>query len=297
VALVLVAYLGLRWIAFGNPVGGDGRPTHYLSARALAYHARLFASLADPTLFWPATLPGGGGLAAAVLAAPLAAAVAVWRRASPERRRDLLFQGPLWYAASTALYTGIPFATRHHALPVLGLFALATLALGTLLDAGLLRRERLAAALLAAASAVLFLPSSVATSLEYREAAASVARLRAEIDERTADLRGDCDVLLSGVPQLDLPPFYFGWGLLPALRPPFTASDLAGRCRVFEPRNLRLTRVQTPLPESFDRVLRFESSERVPPWVLARYRQRRLRDLGPSDDAAARPSPPAATLP
>lgn len=278
--LLLAVYLGLRWIAFGNLVGGDGRPTHYLSARALAYHARLFASLADPTLFWPATLSGGAWLAAAVLGLPLLAAAAGWRRASPERRRDLLFYGPLWYAASTALYTGIPFATRHHALPVMGLFAFTTLALGTLLDAGILARERLAAALLAGLGAVLFLPSSVATSLEFHEASTTVSSLRAEIAERTADLPDGCDVFLSGVPQLDLPPFYFGWGLLPALGRPFTESDLSGRCRVFEPRNLRMTRVRVELPDSFDRAIRFESRELVPPWVRARYRQRLVRDLG-----------------
>ena len=279
-ALVLAVYFGLRWIAFGNFSGGSGEPTWFFSTRALAYYPRFFRSLADPTLLSLGGVPGGAWLAAALAAAPVAALASAWRRIGPQRRRDLLFYGPLWCLASTALFSGVYFATRHHLLPVLGLVLFVAVALGALLDAGVLARERRAAAALAAVAALLFLPPSVATSLEWRQASRTVGRLRAEIESGTQDLPDGSRVFLGEVPQLLLPPFYFGWGLLAALRQPFTAADVADRMVVINPRNLGLTRVRVALPESYDRVLKLGGLEAVPLWIRERYERRLARDLG-----------------
>ena len=280
VALVLAAYFALRWLAFGNFAGGSGEPTWFFSGRALAYYPRFFGSLGDPTLLSLGGLPGVAWLAAALAAGPVVALAPAWSRIAPRRRRDLLFYGPLWCLGSTALYTGVYFATRHHVLPVVGLVLFLGVALGALLDAGVLARERRAAAALAAAAGLLFLPPSFTTGLEWRAASRSVSRLRAEIERGAADLPDGSRVFVGDVPQLVLPPFYFGWGLLSALRQPFTPSDLADRLLVVNPRNLGLTRVRIPLPERYDRTLQLGGHAAVPLWIRERYERRLARDLG-----------------
>ena len=45
------------------------------------------------------------------------------------------------------------------------------------------------------------------------------------------------------------------WGLLSALKKPFTESDLANRCVVINHRNIALTRSKVRIPARFDRVL------------------------------------------
>jgi hypothetical protein len=100
-------------------------------------------------------------------------------------------------------------------------------------------------------------------------------------------------VLLLDAPQLVLPPFYFGWGLLSALRAPFTPSDLADRCRVVNPRQRSLNRVTGPLPDAYERRVALDSG-RVPDWVRARYERRIARDLQ-QPQAPARPAAAAAS--
>jgi hypothetical protein len=278
-AAVLAAYFALRWIAFGNFVGGDGQPTHYLSPAAfVAFHARFLRSLADPTLCSAAGLPGLAWLAAGAALGVALLALRRFRRIPPARLRDLLCYGPLWYLGSTAILFGTYFSVRHNVLPILGLVLFATLLAGALLgDAGR-RREVAAAAGLFAAAAALWLPASLATSAEYRTASAAVARMRAAIEERTADLPPGSAVSLAGVPQWVLPPFFFGWGLLSALREPFTASDLANRSTVVDARNLELTRARPPRPARFDRVVSFTASEWIPPALAERQLQRLWRE-------------------
>jgi hypothetical protein len=276
VAAILAAYFGLRLAAFGNFVGGSGEPTWFFQRQALAFYPRFLASLGDPTLL----AFGGVPLALGLVAAPLAAAALAWRRIGARLRQDLLFFGPLWFFGSSALYTGVYFATRHHLLPAIGLAMFAVLALGALLEAGILARERRAAAALLAGALLLYLPPALTTSLEWHQAGGVVRELRAEIERSAADLPDGSAVLVADVPQLLLPPFYFGWGLLAALRDPFTPSDLADRLVIVNPRNRELTRVETPAPAGFDRVLQLRGAERVPAWVRARYQRRLARDLG-----------------
>lgn len=280
VALGLAAYLGLRWIAFGNLLGGSGGGLHLLGAETLRYHRHFFASLGDPTLLSLGAWRAGPWLAAALLAAPAIAVAAAWRRIAPRRRRDLLFFGPLWYLASTALYAGIGFVTRRHALPVLGLALFTAVALGALLEAGVLRRGRLWAAALLAAAAALFLPETLRTSAEFREASRRVAQLRHEIEQRAADLPDGSLVLVPQAPQMIVPPYYFGWGFQSALRRPFSASDLATRLEIVNPRNRNLNQLRTPLPEAFDRVVDLGPQALPPDWVMLRHDQRIRRDLG-----------------
>jgi hypothetical protein len=279
VLAILAVYFALRVAAFGNPKGGDGQPTHYLSPGAfLAFHARFFRSLADPTLCSLGALPGAGWL---VAPAGLLAALAAFRRRariSSSRALELLLYGPIWYLASTAILFGTYFSVRHNLLPVIGLVLFATLLAATLCEGATPARERTCAALVLAVAAALFLPPSLATSREYRTASAAVARMRAEIEARTADLPPGSAVSLAGVPQWVLPPFFFGWGLLSALREPFTASDLASRSTVVDARNLELTRARVRRPEHFDRALSFEPREWVPPELEERQLRRLWRE-------------------
>jgi hypothetical protein len=280
VAAILAIYFGLRFVAFGNFVGGSGEPTWFFQSRALAYYPRLFGSLADPTLLSFGGAPGGPALAALLFGAPIAAVAWAWRRIPDARRRDLLFFGPLWLLGSTALYTGVYFATRHHVLPVVGLALFLTVALGALLDAGVLARERRWAVALAGAAALLLVPPTILTSLEWHQASRVVRDLRAEIERRTANLPDGSSVLAADVPQLLLPPFYFGWGLLSSLRAPFSPGNVAGRLHVYNLQNIGLTRAKVELPERYDRVLQLGGTARVPDWVRARYERRLERDLG-----------------
>jgi hypothetical protein len=280
-AALIAVYFALRLAAFGNFVGGEAGPTHYLSAPALQrFHAFFWSSLADPTLL----SVGGSPPAVAAVAAGFAllAALAGSRlgRLAPERRRDLLLFGPLWYMGSTAILHGVYFDVRHNLLPVIGLLLFATLALAALLETGLLRREAPAAALFALVAALLFLPPTVATSREYSAAAAAVEEIRARIEERTLDLPDGAIVSISGVPQWSIAPFFFGWGLLSALQRPFTESDLAARATVFNSRNRAMNRVSAKPPASFDRVIELDPREWVTPALEARQAQRAWRNKG-----------------
>jgi hypothetical protein len=105
-----------------------------------------------------------------------------------------------------------------------------------------------------------------------------VAWLRAEIETRTEDLPDGSRVLVRGVPQLTVPPYYFGWELLSALGRPFTATDLSGRVVVFDPRNRSLNDVTDPAPAEFARTVDIDYL--VPRWIASRHRQRQFRDYG-----------------
>lgn len=278
-AAILVAYFALRWIAFGNLVGGDGQPTHYLSAAALvAFHARFFRSLVDPTLFAPGGIAGAGAVAGALALAALCVVALGVRRIPRARASDLLFYGPLWYLGSTAILHGTYFAVRHNLLPVIGLLLFVTLALEALLESGRLRRPRACALALLGTSTALFLPATLATNAEWRAAAAAVEEIRARIEERTAGLPPGSAVSLAGVPQWVLPPFFFGWGLRSALAKPFTESDLASISTVIDARNLELSRARVPIPERFDLVIEFDPREFVTPELEARYLGRLRRE-------------------
>jgi hypothetical protein len=143
-----------------------------------------------------------------------------------------------------------------------------------------LARERRWAVALAGAAALLLVPPTILTSLEWHQASRVVRDLRAEIERRTANLPDGSSVLAADVPQLLLPPFYFGWGLLSSLRAPFSPGNVAGRLHVYNLQNIGLTRAKVELPERYDRVLQLGGTARVPDWVRARYERRLERDLG-----------------
>jgi hypothetical protein len=278
-AVLLALYFGLRWLAFGNLVGGDGQSLHYLDPAAFAgFHAHFWRSLGDPTLLSLGSVRGGAAIVASFAA--LLAGAAVWclPKLTAAQRSALLFFGPLWYLAGTSILHGTYFAVRHNLLPVIGLVAFATLAVDALLAAGIARNGRAAAAALAAVAAALWLPPTLATSAEWSAAASAVSRMRATIDARTDQLAAPCAVSLSGVPQWVLPPFLFGWGLRSALAQPFTASDLADVCTLIDARNQELTNVRPPVPPRFDAVIELDPREFVAPELERRHLLRLWRE-------------------
>jgi hypothetical protein len=244
----------------------------------LGFHARLFASLGDPTLLSVGGVSGGALLFALLALAPAVAVAWQWKRVPSARRRDLLFVGPLWYLSTTALYAAVPFASRHHIFPVLGLVFFETVALATLLDLGVLRRERRVALCLLAVGALAFLPPSILTSREFRHASRVVEDLRAQIEARTVGIPDGSDLVLRGVPQLVLPPFFFGWGLRSALAPPFTASDVSGRMTVLNPLHRELNRITKPVETVHGVAIDVGRSDAIPRWMKLRYRQREIRE-------------------
>lgn len=247
-------YLLLRWIAFGNVVGGDSGDSGFLSPRAwLHFHAGFFRSLVAPAQLG---LPWPRAVGAACLAAAVAGCVFVWLRA--DRRHYLpllLFTGPFWYAGSTALYYGTYFDVRHHALPITGLVLFASVLLAAVSERVPIGGQRAIAAAIFAVCAVAFVPPSRALSRTFDAASGVVERVRRTIEVQTAHLPDGCSVRIRNVPQQTERPWYFGWGLLNALRRPFTESDLASRCVVVNRRNLALTHARMEIPERFDLTL------------------------------------------
>lgn len=275
-AALLALYFGLRFAAFGNFLGGDGVELTYLSPTALlAFHAQLWRSFGDPTLLSVGGIPAGRVLAAGLLVLLAAATLAAWPRTPLARRRALLFFGPLWYAAATAILHGTYFAVRHNILPVIGIGLFVTVALDGLVARGAPRAARASAAALVVIAAALFLPPSMTTSAEWRATAAGVAAMRAQIEVETAGQAPPCTVSITGVPQWKLPPFYFGWGLRSALSLPFTPSDLARVCTVINARNVDLTRYRVEVPSRFDVEVEIDAGQ----WVTPEIRERHIRRL------------------
>jgi hypothetical protein len=275
-AVFLGIYFGLRFLTFGNLVGGDGIELHYLSPSAfLGFHLHFWRSLGDPTLLSIGHLRVGGALAGGLLVLLVAATLACWPRTPLARRRALVFFGPLWYAAATAILHGSYFAVRHNLLPVIGIALFTAVALDNLVAIYRPRAARACAIGLVAAAAALFVPPALATSAEWRTAAAGVAEIRAEIEARTAGQPPGCTVSITGAPQWILPPFFFGWGLRSALSAPFTPSDLARVCTVFDARNRALTKAQDALPDRFDVVIVLDPKR----WITPAQRERHLLRL------------------
>jgi len=279
-AALLVVYFALRFAAFGNFVGGDGGQLSYLSPAAFAaFHARLWASLGDPTLLSIGGAPAGPSSVGAVLVLLVAATLASWPRTPLARRRALCFFGPLWYAAATAILHGTYFAVRHNLLPVIGIALFVTVALDTLVSIWWPRGTHACAIALVAVSAALFGPPSRETSAEWHAASVAVAEIRATIEQRSAGLPAGCTVSISGVPQWVVPPFFFGWGLRSALSRPFTASDLAQTCTVYNARNVELNHMTLAKPAHSDLDIEIDPDRWVTKPMLERRRLRFLRDV------------------
>jgi hypothetical protein len=264
IALIGIAYLGLRLIAFGNVKGGDVVETHFTSpATFVHFHGWFFRSLVAPSqlaLPWPH--------AVGILAAAAAIAGTAYVILRGDRRRYgplLVFLGPVWYLGSTALLHGTYFTTRHHGMAVIGLAMFASALLAALSERRAAVAQRAVCAALLAVCAAAFVPPAYALARSYDAAAGVTSRVRQAIDERTRHLPDGCAVRITGVPQWTERPWYFGWGLRSALSRPFTAGDLANRCVVVNDRNLELTGARIEIPERFDLVLEIDTRTVEPP--------------------------------
>ena len=79
------------------------------------------------------------------------------------------------------------------------------------------------------------------------------------------------------MPQWGVAPWYFGWGLLSALKQPFTESDLSNRSTVVDLQNIRMLEREVEIPEHYDLVIKFRE-DLVPPYFHERRRLRVRRD-------------------
>jgi pimeloyl-ACP methyl ester carboxylesterase len=275
VALVF-GYFCLRLAAFGHFKGGEPG-TSDLSLSALAnFHARFYETLFDPTMFALDRLPGVEIVASLIALAAVGWVALRFRELALDRIRALVYLGPVWYVCSTLVLYIAYYSPRHNILPVVGLFLFGGLLVGTLIDLGTLKRG-LAYALIFPLLAALLLPPTIETSLEFRRASRTVRQVRQSIVEQTRDLPDGSTVLLRDVPQWGVPPWYFGWGLLRALRQPFTENDTANRLTVISPENLAMNEIRTPLPRRFDRVIRIDPGL-VSPYMHERRALRVARD-------------------
>jgi len=249
-ALALLAvYFALRWKAFGNPLGGGGETTTFLSVSAfLGFHAVLLPSLVAPGMFALWRIPHVGWMLAAL--ALLATVVAVGR-SDPNRRRALLFFGPVWYLGATSILHGTYRSHRHDALIVVGLCSFAAVLLLALSDR-LASRVRLGVAVAAlAVAAPAFLPPTFWMARRFHEASRTVSDMRARIEAETARVPDGAVILIQGVPQQILPPYYFGWGLVSSLKRPFTATDVGNRTLVVNRHNRRMTKSRILVPKAY----------------------------------------------
>jgi hypothetical protein len=268
---ILLTYFALRWIAFGNFKGGDAFATGYSSIEVFRRFHRLFAwAVVDPTML----SIGGSRWAPAVVAAGVLV-LGAWllvrvRRIGRDRLVDLLFVGPAWYLVTTSVLFGSHFAMRRNGLAIVGLGALAALALDALLDAEGVKRRVPAVLAALALACVLWLPPTVVNAAEFERASEIVAEARAEIEARTRGVPPGSTVLLTNVPQSEVAPYFFGWALQSALKRPFTESDLARHSTVVEERNRKLNNDFRPLPGEYDLEVHFAADR----WLTRQDHQR-----------------------
>lgn len=264
---IVAAYFALRVIAFGTGLGVSD--SHYLSLQALGqFHSTFFGSLFHESMF---ALPWRIPIQASFwIGLALALTLIGFQRAKLGERylRTLLFVGPVWYLAASSVLYGTYFDPRHNVIPVVGVLLFAV----TLLDGALrgadFRWERSAVATIAAVAGFAFLPPTLELSHEYDRASRTVARVRARIEAETAHLPPGSKIHLINVPQGTTPPYYFGWGLLSALKQPFTETDLATKSLVVNVRNIQLNAYDVEIPEEYDYVLRLcETWPKTRPWV------------------------------
>lgn len=279
VAAIIAGYFGLRYLAFGNFKGGDAFETGYASLAIFErFHTAFFRSLFDPTMLSIGGRAWVAPLVVLLVGAAIVAALVRWSRISSERRRDLLFFGPLWYLATTAVLFGSHFALRRISLPLIGLVVFATLLIDTLCQAWNVRHRWVPVSALLLAAAALFVPPTLRNVQEVHRASVTVREIRQVIDAQTQALPDGCNVLLTDVPQWEVFPYYFGWALQSALRAPFTPTDLSVRCTVIEKENLRLNRARPTLPDHFDLTLSFQPERFITPTDRERWVGRLRRE-------------------
>lgn len=258
---ILAGYFTLRWIAFGNIVGGHGETDHLDPSRFVSFHTTLFSYLfARPmlALHW---IPAVGTCTALLVG--LLVLVLIWRRERLDREyfANLIYAGPVWYAAATGIAYGVYFSPRHIVPAVLGLVVFAAVLLAGVARALALRPQWplvLAAVVLSGAA---FLPPTLEMSARYERASETVSRIRMEIELQASNLPDGSRILLIDVPQFRvLPPPYFGHALGSALGLPFTRSNLAQRPIAIEWATSR-TLPRGTEQDDYDLVLKFGEPE------------------------------------
>ncbi len=271
VAGILAGYFGLRWLAFGNPIGGDGSSA-YLSPQAFfGFHVKFFKFLFHEKMFLFHAVPFVGLWCALLLATGVVTIALRREQLDRSHLRNLVVVGPVWYLVSTLVPYGVYFAPRHNVLPVIGVVMFATLLLEAVVRCLRPRPtgRRMVVAVAIAACTLALLPPTIALGRLFHVASGLVEKARAQIERETAGLPEGSTILLRNVPQFDRRPFYFGWALQSALKRPFTESDLANKSLVINFRNIHYNNYQVSIPERFDREITLTGSwpfEEPPDW-------------------------------
>jgi hypothetical protein len=266
VAAILIIYFALRWIAFGNLIGGRLGATHGEPRVLVNFYKVFFASLFHERMFSLDAVPFIEHAVALSLCLATAIVVAHRRELGREYLANLVFVGPLWFLCTTVPLSAVYFSYRHNSMPVIGLILLFTVLVdGIARSYDLQRRAQwvlLGAAM--AVSSLAFLPPAFTLSSEFDHASEVVERVRARIERETAGLPPGRAIRLKNVPQYFESPFYFGWGLQSSLKKPFTESDLANKSLVVNLKNIRANRYQVEIPEQFHLTVSFHEKWRPP---------------------------------
>ncbi len=268
---IVAIFIGIRWIAFGNPVGGYGSGHTYLRADLfLAAVRSFFESWVAPAVHRPLPL-------ALILVGALPLVLGPTRPGAPSWKW-IFFWGVVWFGLFILPTHNLVFTPRHLYLSFAGL----SVALGLMLSRTRWPfRSGLAAAGLAGLALTLLPPTLEAEARYTRQALEceiAIDNLRTE-SERTQD--GSVFVLV-GFPQHREPPWGFGWSFSDALGPPFLPERIDERVRIIVRRGWRDSawlNYREQFPGSPIRVLRWRpdwmSIELVTPKQSAsRHRQR-----------------------
>jgi hypothetical protein len=227
VAIVAI-FIGIRWVVFGNPVGGYGSGHTYLRGDLfLSSLLSFLRALAAPAIDHP--LPF-----AIALAGALALAVGPAKRGAPPWKW-IVYWGVVWVGLFLLPTHNLVFTPRHLYLS----FAGVAVAIGLALSHGRWRYRTGAAAAGLAGLVLTLLPPTVRSERAYAtkalECEAAIEKVRTEA-ERTED---GAVLVLVGFPQHREPPWGFGWSLSEALGPPFLPETLDARVRIVVRRGWR----------------------------------------------------------
>lgn len=256
VLVVLAIYFALRFAAFGNFAGGDGKLTldPYFSLSGffrfqMVFYYQLFSKFMfalDPLL--------------ALRLLPFVVAIAVIFVIVRSKRLDrgylwnLLYLGPIWYLSWTFFAYGIYFSHRHNIMPIIGLILFAVFLLWGVVRALNWGRVGQVSAALAALGlcGLAFLPPTLEMSARYHRASETVDDVRQQVEDATAHLPPGSTILLRNIPHWWGAPVHFGCGLLSALKMPFTETDLANKSFVYNALNVKFNEYKFEKPKHFD---------------------------------------------
>jgi hypothetical protein len=226
---VIALFLGLRWFAFGHPLGGYGREEEGFGAG----HATLRGDL-----FWIAVKSFARDLVAPATARPYLGAFALLcamglalggRDGKGARRpRRLIYWAAVWPLLFLLPTHNLVYTSRHLYLAFAGMAVAFGLSIS-----GPAFRARRAVELAAAVSLTLLLLPPTLRQEERFARMALMTRVSLEQVESFSRTLADGDVLvLVGMPAHVTPPWGFGWSLSDALAPPFISEKLDDRLTV-----------------------------------------------------------------